>query len=312
MKIYTKNFIHSAIIVLVVLTLFVCSQAQTKKTKHPPWNWEKHQTEVINYAKKYLVSEIEPNVPPMNFADWFQATVGKEAKIEWDINDCGEQTGTSADRGRDFPMCVAANTVKAGFIYISVNIQFGTFGRGITKMKPVVRSITAGDEIGGEWLDNLSDLPKILAAHENTPEHLNPNLGVFKVTGKLPTEFEKVEGMWVKTMDYDPHGKYSWVTPTGGLIVGKIMYELQSDLLDGKNWFFETNKISNVSYKFEGKFAKLKFDSSGAVLGENVLQGHLTKFVNSKKVVEADLNFNFVLTERPCKGCGQPPNGKNQ
>lgn len=306
------NIAPITFIAVCILFLFTCSQAQTKKSKHPRWNWQKHQTEVINYAKKYLVSNIEPNVPPMGFEKWFQETVGKEAKVEWEINDCGEQTGTSADKGRDFPMCVSADTVKAGFIYISVNIQFGTFNRGITKMKPVVRSITAGDEIGGEWLDNLSDLPKILALYEKTPEHLNPNIGVFKVTGKLPTEFEKVEGMWFKTMDYDPQGKYIWVTPTGGLIVGKVMYELQAVLLDGKNCFFETNKINSVSFKFEGKFAKLRFDSNGAILGENVLQGHLTKLVNGKKSAEGDLNFNFEITEHPCKGCGQPSNGKKQ
>lgn len=307
-----RIFVQISLITLCILFLFTYLPAQTKKKKQPRWNWEKHQTEVINYAKQYLISDIEQNVPKMKFADWFQQTVGKESKVEWDINDCGEQTGTTEDRGRDFPMCVAANTVKAGFIYISVNIQFGTFGHGIMKMKPVVRSITAGDEIGGEWLDNLSDLPKILALHEKTLEHLDPNIGVFKVTGKLPTEFEKVEGMWVKTMDYDPQGKYIWVTPTGGLIVGNLMYELQAVLLDGKNWFFETQKLNGVSYKFEGKFAKLKFDSTGAILGKNVLQGHLTKLINDKKVTETDLNFNFEITERSCKGCGQPSNGKKQ
>ncbi|HRH47074.1 MAG TPA: hypothetical protein PKY82_35840, partial [Pyrinomonadaceae bacterium] len=118
-----RIFVQISLITLCILFLFTYLPAQTKKKKHPRWNWEKHQTEVINYAKQYLVSDIEPNVPKMKFADWFQQTVGKESKVEWDINDCGEQTGTPEDRGRDFPMCVAANAVKAGFIYISVNIQ---------------------------------------------------------------------------------------------------------------------------------------------------------------------------------------------
>jgi hypothetical protein len=140
-KIYAKNLVRSILIVVSILTLFVGLQAQTKKKKHPHWNWEKHQNEVIDYAKKYLVSEIESNVPKMKFADWFQQIVGKEAKVFWDVNDCGEQTGTPEDRGRDFPMCVEASASLGSDVLVSVNIQFGTFKSGITPDKPVVRFI---------------------------------------------------------------------------------------------------------------------------------------------------------------------------
>ena len=64
------------------MSFVVCSQAQTKRKKHPRWNWEKHQVEIIDYAKKYPVSDIEPNLPKMGFADWFQQTVGEDTKVE--------------------------------------------------------------------------------------------------------------------------------------------------------------------------------------------------------------------------------------
>ena len=150
MKIQTKTFVRAFLIAFSILTLFVGLQAQTKKSKRPRWNWKNHQTETINYAKKYLLSEIETILPPQSFAEWFRETVGQEAKIDWDINDCGDQTGTAEDGGRDSPMCVKAFAAIGSDVSASVNIQFGTFGRGITPGKPAVRfiSISREDDFG--------------------------------------------------------------------------------------------------------------------------------------------------------------------
>lgn len=162
MKFRTGNIIRLLFAAIIISALFVCAQAQTKKRKQKRRNWETHRTEVIDYAKKYPVSKLEINMPQVSFEKWFRQTVGETKKIDWEINDCGEQTGTSEDRGRDFPMCVEASAVKAESVYIRISIQFGTFKRGITRMKPNIRSITVGGEIGGEWLDNLGDLPEKL------------------------------------------------------------------------------------------------------------------------------------------------------
>jgi hypothetical protein len=163
-KNYSGKIIRPLTIVLVILTLFVGTQAQINKKKPPRWNWENHRTEVINYAKKYLVSDIEPNVPKMSFAKWLRKTVGKDAKVDWEINDCGEQTGTPEDKGRDFPMCVKAFAALGSDVSVSVNIQFGTFKRGIARDKPTVRfiSISREDDFGRQP-ENLSDLAKSLA-----------------------------------------------------------------------------------------------------------------------------------------------------
>ena len=148
---------------LIILSAVAGSSAQTKRSKRPRWNWEKHQAEVIDYAKKYLVSGIEPNLPQISFEKWFQTTVGEDAKVEWDINDCGEQTGTSEDRGRDFSMCVKASAALGTDVSVSVNIQYGTFKRGITLDKPVVRFISVSREDDfGQQPEKLSDLSKRL------------------------------------------------------------------------------------------------------------------------------------------------------
>ena len=162
-KMHAKNIIRPLFAAVFILSLFVCLQAQTNKSKQSRWNWKKHQTETINYAKRYLVSNIEPNLPRQSFAEWFRETVGEDAKIDWDINDCGEQTGTSEDRGRDFPMCVKAFAALGSDVSVSVNIQFGTFKRGIMQDKPVVRfiSISREDDFGVQP-EKLSDLSKRL------------------------------------------------------------------------------------------------------------------------------------------------------
>lgn len=303
MKIRIDTAVRSSLAAFILLSAVTSSQAQEKKKLHPRWNWETHQVQTIDYAKTFPVNGIEANVPDMPFAEWFQHVVGRGARVDWEVNDCGEQTGTAADRGRDFPMCVEARTVKPGFFYISVDIQFGTFNRGINKMKPVVRSIIAGDEFGGEWLGNLSDLPKTMMAHENAPQHLDPNGGFFTPSEKPADAFNDVHGISVQTMK-NAGDKYVWMPPQGGIEVGSPLYEFESVLIDGTIWQFETKKLGGVSYKFAGKFAKTRFDTDGKMIYEKVLSGHLTKLVKGKTAAETDMTFDY--NTRPCKGCGQP------
>ena len=157
-----KNIIRPLFIAVFILTLIICCSAQTKKNR-PRWNWKKHQTETINYAKRYLVSDIEPNLPRQSLSIWYQEVVGKPTKIDWEVNDCGEQTGTPEDKGRDFSMCVKASSALGSDVTVSINIQFGTFERGITPDRPVVRfiSISREDDFGVQP-EKMSDLSKRL------------------------------------------------------------------------------------------------------------------------------------------------------
>src|SRR5438309_11974924 len=64
--------------------------------------------EIIAYAKRINVCRLDPRLPRQRFDRWFKEIVGPSAKIEWEVNDCGEQTGSPADKGRDFPFCAQA------------------------------------------------------------------------------------------------------------------------------------------------------------------------------------------------------------
>ncbi len=152
----------------VLILILICVSGANAQSK-------KLEKAAISHAKNYLVSGIETGMPNQPFGVWFQELVGDKTSMTWEINDCGEQTGTSADRGRDFPMCVGTTVALSADFHISVNIQYGTFKKGITKMQPVVRSIVVGDEIDGEWLDDLDQLAKRLALYTSNPQMLDLN-----------------------------------------------------------------------------------------------------------------------------------------
>ena len=92
---------------------------------------DRYEKRAIAYAKRLSVSELEKGLPAQRLADWFREAVGSQAKIKWEVNDCGEQTGTSADVGRDFPSCVEANAELSDGRTAVVRIAVGTFKKGI-------------------------------------------------------------------------------------------------------------------------------------------------------------------------------------
>lgn len=89
------------VFLLVVTCVFVllgksgtCAQAEEER-------------EIIAYGKQLDVSKIDSRLPSQKFSDWVKTLAGEKAKTKWEVNDCGEQTGTEADRDRDLPICVA-------------------------------------------------------------------------------------------------------------------------------------------------------------------------------------------------------------
>lgn len=114
----------------------------------------------IAEIKNIQVPKLDKRLPAESFARWFAKVVGKGQKIDWEVNDCGEQDGSG--RQKDFPICVQAAGKTADLIQISVSIAVGTHKRGIVG-KPVIWGIwvEAEPEIS-KILDELNQLPKEL------------------------------------------------------------------------------------------------------------------------------------------------------
>src|SRR5438132_1293620 len=92
---------------------------------------DQYEKRAIAYAKQIPVSQFDASLTGQRFGEWLRATVGTQAKIKWEVNDCGEQTGTAADIGRDFPSCVEADVELSGVRKIVISIAVGTFAKGI-------------------------------------------------------------------------------------------------------------------------------------------------------------------------------------
>lgn len=280
----SRAFIWSMFAAIFILSLQTVLQAQSKRMR----------AGVIAKAKTTLVSSLEKGMPREPFAVWFRQLAGSKTPIDWSINDCGEQTGTSEDRGRDFPMCVEVSARVSTHFYFSVNVQYGTFKRGITRGRPVVRSIFSGDENtrGGAYADTLYRLRQTLRMRKIDAEFFDPNNGVFYISGDKPRGFQDIEETYIQTKDLDD--RKTAVKPNGSIREGRQEFAMRNIVYDGKHWSYETVTIGGVSFRFDGDFSKIELDEHGIQNGENILRGRLTKFVDGQKMAETDLVFSFV------------------
>ena len=114
---------------------------------------------LIAYTKAIPVSQLDPKLPAVPFERWLTKQAGAGAQIAWEVNDCGEQTGSPEDSQNDFPVCVEASATLADKRVIVVSIAVGTYQRGISG-KPATWWITVGrDPSSDPPLDKLSELP---------------------------------------------------------------------------------------------------------------------------------------------------------
>ena len=107
-------------------------------------------------------------MPSVSFEKWLRVEAGADAEFHWEVNDCGEQTGTPADRDRDFPMCVEVQAVMKDRRTIVVSVAVGTFEKGKLG-KPTVyfaQLITPSQTIN---IDHLSAFPAALIRSHNEP-----------------------------------------------------------------------------------------------------------------------------------------------
>src|SRR4051794_22949501 len=87
----------------------------------------------IDAAKKAVARQIDHALPNVSFEAWLRNVTGRRAiRTEWEVNDCGEQTGGPADQGRDFPMCVQVRVSLRGDRKLSISLAVGTMRTGIT------------------------------------------------------------------------------------------------------------------------------------------------------------------------------------
>ncbi len=131
---------------------------------------KERDAKLIRQVQEVSVLQLDPALlPPVSFEKWLHAEAGAGAEFHWEVNDCGEQTGTAADRGRESPMCVEAQADMKDRRTIVVSIAVGTFNKGAFG-KPTVnfaQLVTPATTIN---LPHLSDMPAaLIRTHDAAP-----------------------------------------------------------------------------------------------------------------------------------------------
>lgn len=138
---------------------------------------QKSDRAALERAKSVLVSTLDRTLPRVSL-EFFLSNESDGARIQWEVNDCGEQTGSpEANRGRDFPMCVEAEVFLKDQRSLNVSIVVGTFKKGLTE-KPWVWSVTLTENDGKVRSITLRQIPVELHRPERPPvKELPPPVG---------------------------------------------------------------------------------------------------------------------------------------
>ena len=116
--------------------------------------------DAIDLLEQYPTARLDSLLPKTAFLGWFRNVVGSDAKITWEINDCGEQTGVPAvDQQRDIPVCFEISALLPDRRVVGVAIAVGTEKKGLSGA-PAVYNIYIDTDKGTQHIKRLRDLPQ--------------------------------------------------------------------------------------------------------------------------------------------------------
>jgi hypothetical protein len=85
----------------------------------------------VEAAQRSSVHTIDTTLVDERFDAWFRKAVGPEAKVSYELNDCGESTGSPADSTRNMPSCVEASADWGDGRTAAVSLIVGSEKSGI-------------------------------------------------------------------------------------------------------------------------------------------------------------------------------------
>ena len=138
---------------------------------------QKTEKAAIERAQNTLVSTFDSSLPKVSLK-FFLESEADGAKISWEMNDCGEQSGNPAvDRGRDLPTCVEARFTLKDQRTFDVMVALGTVKKGLSGA-PTLFSSTMTDENGTHAI-KLIELPAKIhrGKPKNSPNERAPVVG---------------------------------------------------------------------------------------------------------------------------------------
>jgi hypothetical protein len=120
--------------------------------------------QAIGLIDQLPASRLDAALPRTPFLNWLKELVGPAAKIQWEMNDCGELTGVAAvDEERDISVCMEATIDLTEGRRVGIAIRVGSEKKGLTD-SPAIANIyleAAGDVV---YFKKLSELQQALNA----------------------------------------------------------------------------------------------------------------------------------------------------
>jgi hypothetical protein len=152
---------------LVYITLLLLAFQSSHPNKSAKPAQPTLEQRVVSAVQKLSAKSLDSELPDQPFEEWFQAAVGKDVKVAWESNDCGEQTGDPKTTPADFPVCGQASAKLSGGRTVTVMVAMGSYKKGITG-DPAVFFVGVDHENTFEPVEKLHDLPKTLTgdSHE--------------------------------------------------------------------------------------------------------------------------------------------------
>src|SRR5579864_1506281 len=130
---------------------------------------------LITQLKKLSVSTLDPTLPAVRFDQWLRTEAGPDARYQWEVNDCGEQTGAPGQNPNEIPTCVEADAwLKDGreiVIMIAVTKPAAAPGRNQSFSVYFAQLVTTRERI---TIKQLSDFPAALVRTHEPPS--NPEI----------------------------------------------------------------------------------------------------------------------------------------
>jgi hypothetical protein len=123
------------------------------------------ETKLIALVKSTPVSKLDTALPAVRFDQWLRTEAGADARYQWEVNDCGEQTGAPGQNANEIPTCVEADAwLKDGreiviMIAVPTSENAGASGQKQPLVVYFALLVTAREKID---IKQLSDLPAAL------------------------------------------------------------------------------------------------------------------------------------------------------
>lgn len=163
------HYIHGGFVVLSISYLLFATVAIAQ-------NNSTQDARLIGQIKNVSAAKLDAALPSISLEQWLRTEAEAGAKLAWEVNDCGEQTGSPGQNPADVPTCVEADAwLKDGRqIVIMIAMPQDAQRKASEQAPPTVffaQLITTREKI---TLKQLSDLPAALVrTHE---PHKNPEI----------------------------------------------------------------------------------------------------------------------------------------